>query len=148
MINFQAIRVIYKYEMLRAWHAVTASETSRCGIPTDHVWRVATDGGAMRPWDPTLARRQQRIMAQLRSGVSPLLGAWKKVFFGGDPKCPRCGALEDVAHVFNCPIAKRARLDAFGDDSPKRSVLLREQRKVLGYCKNLGMFDSPENGSA
>eukprot|EP00756_Hemistasia_phaeocysticola_P065877 Hpha_TRINITY_DN8853_c0_g3::TRINITY_DN8853_c0_g3_i1::g.141506::m.141506 len=124
------------------WHANQNPDTA--GIPPGHRWAKMVGEGSKKRGpiaDPSLRRRHQRIIAQLRANKSPVLNAsvarWAK-----KPQlapCTHCGAAEeDAEHLMTCTETAKAREQCFGRKDPPLSVLYKEQRKVIEYLQRLG----------
>ena len=101
-----------------------------------------------KPWLPMpirgLSRCDERLLAQLRSGVCPLLGGWKHE--SPDP-CPRClkpGAMcrqgGSVTHAFGCPstVTMRSTLGV----TEGLTTLVSDPRAALKYIRAFVALDA------
>ena len=89
-----------------------------------------------------LSRKEEVVLAQLRSGHSLHLATYKNRVSGDDSTCPRCGeGDETLEHLFQSCIALEAcRVTCFGSPSPPLSVLWGEPDRVVRYLRSCGIL--------
>ena len=63
-----------------------------------------------------LSRKEEVKLAQLRSGQSKLLAAFRARVQGEDPVCPKCNGSEETLRHFmqECPATEASRRRLFG----------------------------------
>ena len=89
-----------------------------------------------------LSRKEEVLLARLRSGHTTHLAAYKGRVQGSDETCARClAAPETLAHFLGqCEATEARRVRIFGNASPPLSVLSGDPQKVLQYCRELGLL--------
>ena len=99
------------------------------------------------PWDKVSLTRQEEVrLAQLRSGHSTFLAAYRaRLNPELDPTCPLCGEeVETLEHFFQrCNATEAHRVNYLGHPSPPLSDLKGRQRQVLLYLRRLGLLRPP-----
>jgi ribonuclease HI len=89
------------------------------------------------------SRREAVILAQLRSGHSPILQWYQGLIKPNTTKtCPRCGEGEENLKHFlqDCPATLGLRLFEFGDGRPPLSVLTEDVGTVVSYLRQLRLL--------
>ena len=89
-----------------------------------------------------LSRKEEVLLARLRSGHTTLLAAYKGRVQGSEETCPRClSEPETLAHFMSgCEATEARRVRIFGNASPPLSVLSGDPKKVLQYCRELKLL--------
>ena len=84
-----------------------------------------------------LSRKEEVKLAQLRSGQSKLLAAFRARVQGEDPVCPKCNGSEETLRHFmqECPATEASRRRLFEAVPPPLSVLWTHPRESLRYCE-------------
>ena len=73
-ISYNVASSVVSGRLQTKWHAMTDNRPY-IGIPADHAWRRATAGQPMKHRGDT-PRAEQRLLAQLRAGKSPVLESY------------------------------------------------------------------------
>ena len=83
-----------------------------------------------------LSRKEEVMLAQMRSGQSKLLSTFRAKILGEDPVCPKCnGSEETLVHFMQeCPATEALRRRLFETFPPPLSVLWTHPRESLRYC--------------
>ena len=86
-----------------------------------------------------LSRKEEVLLARLRSGHSHILASYRNKVQGADETCQRCSlAPETLQHFLQeCEATEARRVAIFGLSSPPLSVLSGEPKKVLQFCRDL-----------
>ena len=95
-----------------------------------------------RPPVPS-TRKEAVILAQLRSGHSPVLQSYlHRIGVAQTPMCPRCNeAEEDLKHFLqDCPATLGLRILEFGSGRPPLSVLTEDCGTVASYLRQLRLL--------
>ena len=84
-----------------------------------------------------LSRKEEVMLAQMRSGQSKLLAAFRARVLGEDAMCPKCnGSEETLVHFMQeCPATEASRRRIFETFPPPLSVLWTRPRESLRYCE-------------
>ena len=84
-----------------------------------------------------LCRKDEVLLAQMRSGQSKLLAAYRARILGEDPMCPKCnGGEENLVHFMQeCPASEGLRRRIFDVHPPPLSVLWTRPKEALRYCE-------------
>jgi len=97
-------------------------------------------GGKPPKHEPTTTRLENCILAQLRTGHSPLVQSyWHQIGLTESPLCQHClDATEDVKHLMlTCPRWTTHRYELLGLN-PSIQILNTEQKKVLKFLRKIG----------
>jgi hypothetical protein len=140
-VSMEVMRQVIKLTVRKGWDEET--DVKKGGISKDHIWTQATSGRVPRfPADPTLPRQEQRLLAQLRSGKSGVLGLYKKIWakVQGAETCGKCGAIDDVHHFLACPFHAKLPREIFGTEMPEPKVLYEQQKAVIRYAEATGVW--------
>ena len=95
------------------------------------------------------SRREEVILARLRSGHSWLLAAYRSRVTSGmppglreSPMCPRCsGGEETIEHFLQeCPATLAARVSCLGSAAPRLSILCGRPGRVVAYLERLRLL--------
>ena len=88
-----------------------------------------------------LSRKDEVMLARLRSGHSKHLAAYRGRVQDSDKICPRCGVEEeDLEHFLQrCEATERSRWLTLGEVSPPLSVLCRYPKRVVRFCREIGI---------
>jgi ribonuclease HI len=122
-----------------SWSATKTLLRAEClkGVPKHDRVRAVYGNGDRKTAPFHGTRRQQVLLAQLRSGHCSKLAAYCRIVNPtADPTCPRCGEEpEDLEHWFQrCPALEKKRWDLFGCLSPPLSVLTSQPDRVVSYA--------------
>ena len=84
-----------------------------------------------------LSRKEEVMLAQMRSGQSKLLAAFRARVLGEDAMCPKCnGSEETLVHFMQeCPATEASRRRIFETFPPPLSVLWTRPKESLWYCE-------------
>ena len=85
-----------------------------------------------------LCRKDEVMLAQMRSGQSKHLAAYRAKILGEDPMCPKCddGREETLEHYWReCPATENLRRTIFETVPPPLSVLWTHPKEALRYCE-------------
>jgi hypothetical protein len=107
-----------------------------------HTLRVYGDG-LFRPLQGA-SRKEEVLLAQLRSGRSLFLGeTWKRVQ-GADSMCPRCGEKDDLEHVLRaCPKLESPSKRNFVQVSPLLSAMATDQEETVQFFQEVFDWNLP-----
>ena len=89
------------------------------------------------------SRKCETTMAQLRSGHSNILAAYRhRLGLAPSPTCPHCeGEVETLEHwLRGCPATEALRVGCFGVSSPPLSWLCRKPEAVALYLRGLRLL--------
>jgi hypothetical protein len=122
-----------------SWSAARSQLRAEClkGAPLHARVRAVYGTGERRPTPFHGTRREQVLLAQLRSGHCSKLAAYCRIVNPtADPTCPRCGEEpEDLEHwLQRCPARAQKRWQIFGCLSPPLSVLTSNPDLVSTYA--------------
>ena len=92
-------------------------------------------------WPDGLSRKEEVMLARLRSGHSKHLAAYRGRVQETDKICPRCGVEEeDLVHFLQRYEATEGRrVLTMGDAAPPLSILCRKPGKVVRFCREIGI---------
>ena len=84
-----------------------------------------------------LCRKDEVMLAQMRSGQSKLLATFRARVLGEDSVCPKCnGSEETLVHFMQeCPATEGLRRRLFQMQPPPLSVLWTHPKEALRYCE-------------
>jgi hypothetical protein len=90
-----------------------------------------------------VSRREEVLLAQLRTGHSLLLGEYRNRVQGTDSTCPRCGEEEEtLEHVLQrCPNLESPRRRNFVRVPPPLSVMTMYQSEVARFFREVFAWD-------
>jgi hypothetical protein len=108
-----------------------------------HILRVYGDG-PFRPLQGA-SRREEVLLAQLRSGRSLLLGETRKRVHGADSTCPCCGEEEeDLEHILRaCPKLESPRRRNFVQVLLPLSAMSTDQVEVARIFREVFEWEPP-----
>jgi ribonuclease HI len=137
--TFDQQEVAIDYQTAKARIKRLCRDTWRAGVRRDHHWQVT--GGCPPKAAPGLSRYEQRIMAQLRTGHSPLCQAYlHRINAAPSPLCPHCKeGPEDVPHLILDCAAWTAPRRHFLGLNPDLTVLT-QPAGVVGFLRRIGRF--------
>ena len=89
-----------------------------------------------------LSRKEEVLLARLRSGHSLILASYQDRVHGSGATCHRCNRdPETLSHFMReCEATEAIRVRIFGHSSPPLSVLIGEPRRVLQYLQELSLL--------
>ena len=89
-----------------------------------------------------LSRKEEVLLARLRSGHSLILASYQDRVHGTGATCHRCNQdPETLTHFMReCEATEAIRVRIFGHSSPPLSVLIGEPRRVLQYLQELSLL--------
>ena len=84
-----------------------------------------------------LRRRDEVLLAQLRSGESKLLASYRAKVLGEDPVCPKChGGDETLVHFWQeCPASESLRRRLWDTIPPPLSLMWTKPKVAIQYCE-------------
>ena len=84
-----------------------------------------------------LCRKDEVMLAQMRSGQSKLLATFRARVLGESSMCPKCnGSEETLVHFMQeCPATEALRRRHFDPFPPPLSVLWTRPKEALRYCE-------------
>ena len=141
-VSYGVAKAVVDASLRARWYATT-TDRPYVGIPATHVWRRATGGKTPKHGGDT-PRAEQRLLAQLRAGKSPVLDSYAH-HLGNipAPQCRDCGGPPDapkgdVEHMLlHCPAHHPARQRHLGPDATL-GVLSTRPDAVVRYLRAAG----------
>merc|ERR1711895_221080 len=99
------------------------------------AWEVSVLG--KRGSTQGLSRKEEVKLAQLRSGQSKLLAAFRARVQGEDPVCPKCNGSEETLRHFmqECPATEATRRRLFEAVPPPRRFCGRTRGRCSGIAR-------------
>ena len=144
-LSLDAARGCIDVYLRSKWDATDKLGEKEGVIPEDHLWRKVMGPSRRLPADPKLARRHQRVLAQMRAGKSPVARESLNVFTRGgvSATCTYCtaGTPETVPHLLECPGTKDIRKATLGSAKPGLGVLRGKQMEVVAFLQGIVKLD-------
>ena len=108
--------------------------------PTQHDrLRQVYQGPVQHPQG--LSRKEEVLLARLRSGHSLHLASYRDRVHGSGDTCHRCGEPETLQHFMQeCQASEATRVRVFGVSAPPLSVLSGDPNRVLQYLRELRLL--------
>ena len=108
--------------------------------PTQHDrLRQVYQGPVQHPQG--LSRKEEVLLARLRSGHSLHLASYRDRVHGSGDTCHRCGEPETLQHFMQeCQASEATRVRVFGVSTPPLSVLSGDPNRVLQYLRELRLL--------
>jgi len=138
-LDFATAKTVIKRKAREIWKSRTRESTFHY---------MATEGRTLPKLESWMSRRDEVVLAQLRSGHSPLTQSYLHLIGVSATQYCLCGAVDDIPHLLLiCPNTMADRNVCFAEisqtDRTLPVLLLKKRRCVVEFLQCIGRFTSP-----